>query len=456
MDVKMNVVDRMIELRNLFISLEHTSSKIEKEMNISQLKKRCPELEDDLNFCFEVLAGMHKINFTLNVSDRCPGCGHSLITDGFCYNKECSCYDPVGKEYLPKITFKQFCQPLFDMTDHSYLSVNHINTLFRGYGWFLNSLFNREWRLGIGPSQLEKADISPMLAKKYDPDKIPIDDEYFLTEKLDGNRCVARYNVQLSKWEFFSRSGKSLKVSFDMKDLPKEYIFDGEILSIDQIENPSQENFNTLSGIINSKQSDKTRLIYVIFDLMMNISYKERSPVIREICARKLKNNPSSNVKILPLLAICNKQDLNKTVQYYLDYITSRGGEGVMINLGSWTYQHKRTDKLLKVKNVYTMDMEVINVLPGTGKYTGLVGSLECMICSKNGEPEYHCLVGSGLSDWERKQYSTHPEKIIGKIVEVAYFSLSQDKNTRGTLSYSLRFPRFKGVRNDKDVTSSY
>lgn len=452
----MTVVGRMRELRNLFLSLEHTSSRIEKEMLISQLKKKYPELVDDLNFCFEVLAGQHKINFTLNISDKCPGCGQNLVIDGMCYNKDCKCYDPVGKEFLPMITFKQFCQPLFEMSDHSYMSVNHINNLFRGYGWFLNPLFNREWRLGIGPSQLEKADISPMLAKKYDPDKIPSDDEYYLTEKLDGNRCVARYNFQLSKWEFFSRSGKTLKVDFDMKDLPKEYIFDGEILSIDQIKNPSQENFNTLSGIINSKQGDKTRLIYTIFDLMLNIPYKERTLVIRGICAQKLKDNPSTNVMILPLLAICNKQELNKTVQYYLDLITSKGGEGVMINLGSRSYQHKRTDKLLKVKNVYTMDMEVINVIPGTGKYDGLVGSLECVIYSKNEEPEYHCLVGSGLSDFEREQYAMHPEKIIGKIVEVAYFSLSQDKNTRGTLSYSLRFPRFKGVRSDKNTTSPY
>lgn len=452
----MNVSDRMGLIRQLFVRLENTGSRLEKEYLIKSAKNDNPEILEDLDYCFEVLAGMHKINFTLNIPDKCPGCGKELGQDGMCYNKDCKCYDPVGQYFLPLTPIKDFCAPLFSMPDHSFMSVNHINNLFRGYGWFLNPLFNREWKLGIGPSLLEKSDISPMLAKKYDPDRIPDDNEYYLTEKLDGNRCVARYNVQLSKWEFFSRSGKPLKVDFDMKDLPTEYIFDGEILSIDQIKNPSQENFNTLSGIINSKQRDKTRLIYAIFDLMINISYKERTLVIREICAQKLKDNPSSNVMILPLLAICNKQELNKTVQYYLDLITSKGGEGVMINLGSWSYQHKRTDKLLKVKNVYTMDMEVINVIPGTGKYEGLVGSLECVICSKNGEPEYHCLVGSGLSDFEREQWAIHPEKIIGKIVEVAYFSLSQDKSTRGSLSYSLRFPRFKGVRKDKNTTSPY
>lgn len=450
----MTVVDRMIELRNLFASLELTSSRIDKEMLISQLKNKYPELIDDLNFCFEVLAGQHKINFTLDISDRCPGCGRSLATDGMCYNRNCRCYDPVGREFLPTITFKQFCGPLFAMPDHSFMSVNHINNIFRGYGWFLNPLFNREWKLGIGPSQLEKPDISPMLAKKFDPDKIPDDDEYYLTEKIDGNRCIAKYSIEKGKWEFWSRSGKPFKAEFDMGDLPKEYIYDGEVVSKSQYENPSQGNFNATSGIVNSKYKAKTGLIYLIFDLIYKISYKERRQVIAGILGEKLDNSISNNVKILPVLAICNKQDLVDTVSKYLNIITSRGGEGVMINLGSWPYQNKRTDKLLKVKKVYTMDMKVLDVIPGTSKYEGLVGSLECFAQDPVTKVKYVCMVGSGLSDYQREHWAFNPEEIIGKIVEVAYFSLSQDKMLTGSTQYSLRFPRLKRVREDKNETS--
>jgi len=447
-------LEMMRAIRKLFGQLELTSGRLDKEYLINNFKKQYPYAVDDLTYCFEVLAGMHKINFTLSIPDRCPRCGHELGDDGMCYNRECAAYDPVGQYFLPQISIKDFCAPLFQMVDHSYTSIEHINNTFRGYGWFLNPLFNREWKLGIGPSQLEKPDISPMLAKKFDPDKIPEDDEYYLTEKIDGNRCIAKYSIEKDKWEFWSRSGKPFKAEFDMGDLPKEYIYDGEVVSRSQYENPSQGNFNATSGIINSKYGAKTGLIYLIFDLIYKISYKERRQVIAGILGEKLDNSISNNVKILPVLAICNKQDLVDTVSKYLDIITSRGGEGVMINLGSWSYQNKRTDKLLKVKKVYTMDMKVLDVIPGTSKYEGLVGSLECFAQDPVTKVKYVCMVGSGLSDYQREHWAFNPEEIIGKIVEVAYFSLSQDKMLTGSTQYSLRFPRLKRVREDKNETS--
>ena len=241
-----------------------------------------------------------------------------------------------------------------------------------------------------------------------------------------------------------------------MGALPVTYIFDGEILSKDQLKNPSQENFNKLSGLVNSSELNKTQLIYMIFDLMIELPYLERSLILRGFCAEKLQNSNSSNVRILPILDSCVPEELNEHVDYYLDLITSHGGEGVMINLGSAIYQHKRTNVLLKVKNVYTMDMVVKDVIPGTGKNEGLVGSLECMCSSPYGDEEYYCKVGSGLNDQQRMEWAIHPEKIIGKIVEVAYFSLSQDKVSRGGTLYSLRFPRLKRVREDKNETSVY
>lgn len=438
----------------LFQDLEATSSRNDKLWLVDTFKRNYSVLSDDLEFCLEVLAGRHKVNFTLAISDFCKSCHKVLDRDGFCYNEECTCYDPIGHEYAPLISIKDFCEPLFTMTDHSWTSVNHINQLFRGYGWFLNPLFNRTWRLGISPSQLEKQDISPQLAKKFDPDKFPIDNEYYLTEKIDGNRCIARFNEKLDKWEFFSRSGKLMKVDFNMGMLPKAYIWDGEVVSESQYSDPSQGNFNATSGIINSKYGAKTGLIYLIFDFIYKISYKERRRVIGGILGQKSNNLVSKNVKILPVLATCNKDNLSGIVSMLLNQITSRGGEGVMINLGSAVYQNKRTDKLLKVKNVYTMDMKVIDIIPGTSKYEGLVGSLECFASDLVTGIVYSCQVGSGLSDYQREHWSFNPDEIIGKIVEVAYFSLSQDKLRTGSKNYSLRFPRLKRVRDDKTDTS--
>ena len=40
--------------------------------------------------------------------------------------------------------------------------------------------------------------------------------------------------------------------------------------------------------------------------------------------------------------------------------------------------------------------------------------------------------------------------------IEVEYFDISQNKSALGTNSYSLRFPRLKKVRTDKNDTSIY
>ena len=288
-----------------------------------------------------------------------------------------------------------------------------------------------------------------MLAKKFDPVKFPRDifDSYYVTLKLDGNRCIAYYD---EGWHFISRSGKPLRVNFDMTNLPTSYIYDGEILSEQQLYHPSQANFNTLSGILNSKNKDKSSLCYVIFDVIEDIPYYMRREIL-DLLGKKVPL--AKEVYILPAKKFTRKELLD-SIEQALEEVTSKGGEGLMINLGSAPYIHTRTDQLLKVKQTFTMDMEVKDVYGGTGKNEGLVGALHCIATDCTTGRIYECNVGSGLNDEQRYLWAQKPEMIIGKIVEVAYFSISQDKNMRGSLRWSLRFPRLKRVRLDKTETS--
>ena len=108
----------------------------------------------------------------------------------------------------------------------------------------------------------------------------------------------------------------------------------------------------------------------------------------------------------------------------------------------------------MKAKSTFKKKIKVIAFEEGTGKNEGLIGSLICSAIE--GNITYNCKVGSGLSDEDRYFWILHPDQIVGKIIEVAYFSLSQDKNAQGTNTYSLRFPRFKRIRTDKNETSVY
>ena len=138
-------------------------------------------------------------------------------------------------------------------------------------------------------------------------------------------------------------------------------------------------------------------------------------------------------------------------IQYWLDKITSEGGEGVMINLSHGPYECKRSKYLLKVKKMLTADVLVKDVIEGTGQNTGKLGAITVEFIGPD-EKHYECNCGSGFTLQEREEFWNNPNLILGKIVELQYFEISQ--NEQGT--YAFRFPVFKYVRDDKNSISMF
>ena len=95
--------------------------------------------------------------------------------------------------------------------------------------------------------------------------------------------------------------------------------------------------------------------------------------------------------------------------------------------------------------------MKCTDWIPGTGKYEGMIGSLKAELITDKGE-HITAYIGSGLSDMDRL---SDPSNFIGKILEVQYFEKSKNQEA-GENEWSLRFPRLKGVRNDRTTTSEY
>lgn len=282
------------------------------------------------------------------------------------------------------------------------------------------------------------------LAKVYESEKLPKSNGYYITEKLDGNRCIAEYNGE--KWCFYSRSGKALNVNFDMAGFDKAKTYDGEIIKTEQWKDRKASDFNALNGLIQA-QGTKKSLVYIVFD------YQDENAVYSE---RRKHLDGLTNTEttfILPLLAKYDTQEeLTANVGDMLDEIVNAGGEGLMINTDD-TYKATRTNALLKVKQSKTIDMEVIGITKGNGKCSGMIGALQCKTITDDGKTII-TEVGSGFTDKERTEFLSG--NIIGKIVEIEYFSLSQNEETKGTNTYSLRFPRFTRVRNDKATPTEY
>jgi DNA ligase-1 len=440
----MTLTERCTYLNDVFDMLQATNSPIMKRHIIANIR---PELEEDFEYIIEVLAGKYVYGYSYWQSD--------VILNGV--------------EKINQWSIKEVLQWLQSPKQMGDLSINNVTLYVRStspWGWFLEPIVNRTLRLGIGKSILPRDGLAPMLAKKYEGSVKMDRAGYVITEKLDGNRCIASYED--NHWVFRSRNGKLMHVNFDMGDLPKEYVYDGEVMSRSQTmasvklheqilagnksSNPMYSNeFSSTSGLINRHTLNKD-LVYNIFDVMIDCAiYVDRRTVLSEL----LELDRGDDVRILPALDYCTFDQLNMTSSNLLHAVTSMGGEGIMINLCSGIYNHKRTDQLLKLKKVQTIDMRVDDFDWGNGKYEGMIGALKASCKTEDGKI-ISCDIGSGLSDEQRLEWALDFNKIKGKIVEVAYFSLSQTAKDKGTNLYSLRFPRLKSIRKDKVETSEY
>lgn len=432
---------RIIYFSNLFEDLQSTNSRLEKEYYISGIPKN---YKDDWTYILEVLDGRHPFGYKY-------------------YYNNTENPRPIFN------TIKEILEYLHTPIKNHDLSDSTINYFVSRTGdfyYFLEPIVNRTLKLGIGRSLLPKTDKSPMLAKKYEDIKTLRDTKegFFVTEKLDGNRCIAEYVED--HWEFTSRNGKPMKVNFDMSGLDTDYVYDGEVLSVDQTLTSiartkalqlntkidvKKTSFNITSGLINSLTPNK-KLVYNIFDIIIDEPYYVRRGILQEQ-EKVIKNTANTTTRILPVLHHSySVEEVTAYIATNIDSVVDMNGEGLMLNLGDAVYEHKRTNNLIKIKKTYTMDMVVTDYEFGTGKYLGMIGAIHCE-AEQNG-CKIECDVGSGLSDEQRFEWALHPEQILDKIVEVSYFSLSQDKSVIGSKNYSLRFPRLKRVRNDKEETS--
>ena len=441
----MNLDERIQAFDLLFDALQSTTSRLEKEQEVKIFINTYPELKEDWIYILETLDGKHPIGWTFTPY----------------FNPA----DPYMPERAGLHTIKDFirrCEFTPDKSAHSCMKAEKV---IGPYGDFLRPIVNRTLRLGIGKSLLAKTDITPMLAKKYEGGILHGD--FVITEKLDGNRCVAAYNKDTQHWEFYSRSGKPMKVDFDMTGFNTDLIYDGEVMSKEQTElsqmryrailndtdfaldtKDAQLQFNKTTGLISQHGTNKKGLVYNIFDVIDSAPYYERRSVLSAACETILQ----PDIRILPVIAVTSNMARAKEL---LGRMTQMGGEGIMLNRIDRGYEHKRSDALLKYKQVQFMDMRVIDLYSGTGKYEGLCGGICCAMTTDD-KKMITCDVGSGLSDAQRIEWAKDPFKIVGKIVQIGYHELTQSEENIGTSNYSLRFPRLIKVRTDKEETSEY
>lgn len=322
---------------------------------------------------------------------------------------------------------------------------------------FAKLVFTKKLRLGIDAKTVNKAygfmlvpNFEVQLAKSIENVKIPHNEWFSISQKINGNRCVCY------RGKMYSRQGKLWTgldhIMSDLKKLEVElpvWCLDGELVYKNKEGLSDNDAFTKGTGILNSPDFDKSCIKYVIFDWISNRdfdngisqdSYKARKDLLIEL-SYDIHRLGIENVEVVRFFY--EGTDETK-IDYWLDRATKAGMEGVMVNYDV-PYQCKRHSGILKAKRFYTMDLPIIGFDAGDGRLSNTLGKIWVMFDNNA------VGVGSGLSDELRAEIWSNKREYFGKIIEVKYKSISKDKNTG---LRSLQFPVFVRFRDDKNEPS--
>lgn len=367
--------------------------------------------------------------------------------------------DVTGLKFSSYDDFVQLVEELAssninDELRHKVAQVLHC-TNNQGTVDLLKCILTKDLKIGMAAANINKAipGLIPvfdvMHGQKYADHKHKLKGkEIIITEKIDGVRTVAIIDEN-SEVKFYSRQGKEIEglveIEADIRKMNlKNIVLDGETTILDQTGLESKEVFKKTMEIMGSKLKRKTGLLYNVFDCMPLSAFKagicKTSTRARKKYFGEKHSEKCEDIKYVRPLPVWYDGDYDgNVVKFWHSKILSRGGEGVMINVASAPYECKRTANLLKVKEMYTMDLPIIGFeegLVGT-KFDGTLGAL---VVDYKG---YEVKVGSGFSDEDRAFFWNNQADLLGRVIEVQYFEETQDAD--GNLS--LRFPVYVQLR---------
>lgn len=297
-------------------------------------------------------------------------------------------------------------------------------------------------------------DFSVMKADSYDDNmdsfnKKAEKEGYIMMLKKNGIR--GEIIKETGKVTIKSRQNKIITGLIEIEEAFKDWdngFYEGEFLAFGDFKT-SAEQFKETDKIYSSK-GEKKGLYIELFDYIPLLCFdrgedkticKDRKENVKKMV---LKHN-STFIKYAE--PIYEGKDTSLIINKLKEVTKDNKEEGLMVALSNGTYQAKKVKQIIKVKEFYTMDLLVTDVVEGDKPAT--IGKMGKAVVDFKGNPVG---VGGGWSMKEREHYWNHPEDIIGKILEVKYKEITCDKNGKE----SLQFPIRVRIREDgKEVSYS-
>lgn len=257
-----------------------------------------------------------------------------------------------------------------------------------------------------------------------------------VSDKLDGVRTWAFF--EKGQVRYLSRNGKDYTnfscfgeeatrvINFISEVLgcdPSRIVLDGESIG-------ASRDFEAFVGNARKQEgADTADFEYHIFDFFCkdipHLPLYQRL----DILGRNFIHEEFRKLRMVQHGKLTHWGDIDRLLENAL----TRGEEGLVLKHRKDPYTFGRSRSWCKVKKRETVDLPVLRVIEGEGKYEGVLGALVCEFEGKEVK------VGSGFTDAQRIEFMTNPPKMV----EV-YF---QNQTGKG----SLRFPIFIRDRFDKE-----
>ena len=241
-------------------------------------------------------------------------------------------------------------------------------------------------------------------------------EDYLVSEKYDGIRAIWTGDKLLT------RQGNPIFAPKWFTDkLPRVWL-DGELWS-------KHNDFEFIMSTVRKQDpvdSEWRKIYYMVFDA----PDRERNMVFEERYkryTRLLTILDLPHVRPVEQFSVSSNEALHSMLTTYVD----KGAEGLMLHRRLARFANGRSDNLLKLKPHMEADAKVVEILNGSGKYDGMMGSI--LVEMPSG---IRFKIGSGFSDKER---SAPPE--IGESIVYKYHGFTE----RGIPRFAT-FLRFRDI----------
>jgi len=204
---------------------------------------------------------------------------------------------------------------------------------------------------------------------------------------------------------------------------------DGELLALDGL-------LSTTAGLANRSVADnETRqMIFYAFDIINPyVIFSARNALLLQLAYDAFGKLPICKVNTQKYDSLAAAEQIHEL------YASCPHYDGTIYRQSSAVYEFGKTPTILKRKRELDAEFLCIGVLPGEGKFAGMLGSF---LCRTPADKTFAC---SGcLSNEDRERYWKNPELVVNKKLQVRFPYYSADNIPQ--------CPQFVRVREDLDL----